>query len=106
MNLTKRDLLRALIALGAAAAAPAWAQSEAGLDLSGGRAIGDAYRAAHPGRAEALRRLIPQGLDRAALARLRGRVAADFAEGRVFVYQGWRLAETEARLFALLAGAP
>lgn len=106
MILTKRDFLRALIAVGAVAAAPAWAQSGAGLDLSGGRAIGDAYRAARPGRADALRRLIPTGVDRAALARLRGRVAADFATGRVFVYQGWRLAETEAQLFALLAGSP
>jgi hypothetical protein len=102
MNLSKRDLLRALIALGAVAAAPAWSQDAAGLDLSAGRAIGAAYRAAHGDRLEAARAILPQRVDDAALVRLKALAAADFREGRIFVYQGWRISETEARLFALL----
>ena len=105
MNLSKRDLLRALIALGAVAAAPAWSQDPSGLDLSGGRAIGAAYRAAHGDRLEPARALLPQRLDDAALMRLKARAAADFREGRMFVYEGWRLSETEAQLFALLTAS-
>ena len=104
MNLSKRDLLRALIALGAVAAAPAWSQDMAGLDLSAGRAIGAAYRAAHGDRLEPARTLLPGRLDDAALTQLRARAAADFREGRMFTYQGWRISETEAQLFALLTG--
>jgi hypothetical protein len=102
MTLNKRDLLRALLALGAVAAVPAWSQDAAGLDLSQGRAIGAAYRAAHGDRLAAARELLPQRLDDAGLIRLRSLAAADFREGRIFVYEGWRISETEARLFALL----
>ena len=105
MNLSKRDLLRALAAVGAVAAMPAWSQAGAGLDLSRGRAIGAAYRAMHGDRLEPARALLPQRLDDAALARLRARAAADFRDGRMFVYEGWRLSETEAQLFALLTVA-
>jgi hypothetical protein len=104
MTLSKRDLLFALTALGAGALSPAFAQSAA-LDLSAGRAIGEAYRAAHPEEGpEALRaQLIPSGLDAEALTRLRAAVAADFRAGSVFVFEGWRFSRTEGRLFALLA---
>jgi hypothetical protein len=103
MNLNKRDLLLALAALGAGAMIPAHAQTAAP-DLSAGRAIGEAYRAAYPGEGpEALRaELLPNGLDAEALARLKAAAAADFGSGAVFVYQGWRLSRTEGRLFALL----
>ena len=49
--------------------------------------------------------LAPNGLDGAAIARLRTLAAADFGAGRVFVHEGWRLSRTEGRLFALLAAA-
>ena len=103
MNLSKRDLLRALVALGAVVAAPAWSQAPAVLDLSAGRAIGAAYRAAHGDRLEQARALLAGRLDDAALVRLRARAADDFREGRMFVYEGWRISQTEAQLFALLA---
>jgi hypothetical protein len=105
MTLSKRDLLLALAALGASAALPAAAQTAP--DLSAGRAIGDAYRAANPSEDWAAVRaeLAPNGLDAAAIARLRGFAAADFGAGRVFIHEGWRLSRTEARLFALLAAA-
>ncbi|QGZ93328.1 hypothetical protein [Terricaulis silvestris] len=107
MSLNKRELLLALAALGAGAMLPAAAQQAGAPDLSAGRAIGDAYRAANAGedwgaiRAE----LAPSGLDAAAIARLRSLAAADFSAGRVFVHEGWRLSRTEGRLFALLAAA-
>jgi hypothetical protein len=102
MTLNKRDLLLALAALGAGAIIPAHAQTAAP-DLAAGRTIGEAYRAAYPGEGlEALRALLPNGLDAEALARLKAAAAADFGAGAVFVYQGWRLSRTEGRLFALL----
>ncbi|HYD88607.1 MAG TPA: hypothetical protein VEA80_14125 [Vitreimonas sp.] len=103
MSLNKRDVLRALAALTAGAAFPATAQTAAP-DLSAGRAIGAAYRAANPAvDFTALRReLLPRGFSSDAAAQLRQRVAADFRAARVFMFKGWRLSETEARLFALL----
>lgn len=107
MNLSKRELLLALTALGAGAILPAAAQTSAAPDLSAGRAIGEAYRAANPDEDWSTVRadLAPGGLDAAAIQRLRGLAAADFGAGRVFVHEGWRLSRTEARLFALLAAA-
>lgn len=107
MNLSKRDLLLALTALGAGAALPAAAQAVGEPDLSAGRAIGDAYRAANAGEDWAAVRaeLIPNRLDAAAITQLRALAAADFGAGRVFIHEGWRLSRTEARLFALLAAA-
>jgi hypothetical protein len=107
MSLSKRELLLALAALGAGAMLPAAAQEMGTPDLSAGRAIGEAYRAANPGEDWAAIRaeLAPRGLDGAAIARLRSLAAADFGAGRVFVHEGWRLSRTEARLFALLAAA-
>lgn len=105
MNPSKRDILLALAALGAGAASPALAQSGAApLDLSAGRAIGEAYIAANPSESlDALRfSLIPNGFGAEVLARLRTSVADDFRHGAIFSYQGWRLSRTEARLFALL----
>jgi hypothetical protein len=107
MKLNKRELLAALVALGAGAVAPAAVAQPAALDVSAGRAIGEAYLAAHPAeRLPALAaELLPAGLSDAALARLRAQAAADFGAGAVFVYEGWRLSRTEARLFALLTAA-
>lgn len=103
MSLSKRDVLLALAALAASAALPATAQTTA-IDLSAGRAIGQAYLAANPGAdLVALRRdLLPNGFDEAARQSLRARASADFRAARVFIFKGWRLSETEARLFALL----
>jgi hypothetical protein len=103
MSLSKRDVLLALAALGAGAAIPAAAQTPT-LDLSAGRAIGAAYLAAHPATdLNALRNeLLPNGFGSEAGARLRALAAADFRAANVFVFKGWRISETEARLFALL----
>lgn len=102
MTLSKRQILLALAAIGASAALPATAQQTSALDLSAGRAIGEAYLAANPGVDIAALRaaLLPTGFD--ASAHLRALVSADFRAARVFVFKGWRLSETEARLFALL----
>jgi hypothetical protein len=104
MKLNKRDLLLALAALSASAALPALAQSST-LDLSAGRDIGRAYLAANPNtNLEALRLdLLPAGFDAQAGSRLRTRASEDFREARIFIFKGWRLSETEARLFTLLA---
>jgi hypothetical protein len=103
MSLSKRDVLLALAALATSAAFPATAQSGTP-DLSAGRAIGQAYLAANPGADLAALRsdLLPRGFDAAAGQRLRARAAADFRAAHVFVFKGWRISETEARLFALL----
>jgi hypothetical protein len=47
--------------------------------------------------------LLPNGFDQEARSRLRARAAEDFRAARVFIFKGWRISETEARLFALLA---
>ena len=112
-TLNRRQLLIALGAIGAmgsdaqvgaALAADAPVQQVCTpLDLSKGREIGAAWRAANPGadllalRAE----LLPQGVCEQALEVLGKRARDDFRNGRIFVYRGWRLAQTEARLFAL-----
>ncbi len=103
MNPSKRDVLLALAALTTSAALPATAQTAAP-DLSGGRAIGQAYLSANPTPDLAALRndLLPNGFDANAAPRLRARAAADFRAARVFIFKGWRLSETEARLFALL----
>ena len=104
MSLSKRDVLLALAALGASAALPASAQTGTP-DFSGGRAIGQAYLAANPGADLAALRndLLPNGFSQEAAARLRARAADDFRAARVFIFKGWRISDTEARLFALLA---
>lgn len=103
MSLSKRDVLLALTALAAGAAVPAVAQTNAP-DLSAGRAIGQAYLAANPSvDLVALRSdLLPSGFNDSAVTHLRARAAEDFRAARVFIFKGWRLSETEARLFALL----
>jgi hypothetical protein len=107
MSLSKRDILFALAALAACAALPAAAQTAAVPDLAAGGAIGDAYRAAHPGAdLERLRNeLLRGGFSAETGQRLRARAAADFRAARVFIFKGWRLSETEAQLFALLTTA-
>jgi hypothetical protein len=79
-------------------------QGCAPLDLSKGQEIGAAWRAVNPGAdLQALRaELLPQGVCEQALEALGKRVRDDFRNGRIFVYRGWRLAETEGRLFALV----
>jgi hypothetical protein len=100
---TKRDILGALIFLAAGADARAAVAHQ--IDLSAGRAVGEAYLAARPeadvGALAA--QLLPSGFDDAALPRLRQRAADDFRSGRTFTHNGWILSETEAQLFALLA---
>lgn len=106
----RRDLLLALAALGsglAGAASAAAADPLAGIDAAAAAKVGAAWRAAHPGAtAKALeKRLFPDGrTDARALARLQAAVRSDFREGRVFMYRGWRLSDTEGALMALLAG--
>ena len=104
MSLSKRDVLLALAALAAGAPLAATAQTTA-LDLSAGRAIGEAYLAANPSAdLAALRQdLLPGSFDAQAAARLRARAAEDFRAARIFSFKGWRLSETEARLFAIVA---
>jgi|CXWL01.1.fsa_nt_gi hypothetical protein len=109
-QISKRDVLFALAALGLGAASTARAQNVdaiAGIDVSAGREIGEAYLAARPGgNVEMLRASrLPNGFNEGAIAGLRARVASDFQRGAVFVHKGWRLAETEAQLFALLTTA-
>ena len=93
-----------LMALAAIAAVPGTAG--AGLpqiDPEGARRIGQAYIAARGARLDAARlqaELMPRGWTTAAL---RARVAEDFRAGRLFVHRGWRLSDTEGRLFALAA---
>lgn len=104
---TRRDLLAALVAL---AATPALARAASadifvGLDKASVQRIGKAWRDLHPKAAatDLTARLFPAGRGPEALPRLRARVAADFRNGAVFVYRGWRLSDTEGALMALLS---
>lgn len=100
-TLTKRSLIAALIALGAA---PALAQSAD--PYAAGAEIGAAYLAAHPTDLTALRtEIAPNGVSEPAIASLRTRIADDFRNRRTFAYRGWIMARTEAQLFALLSAA-
>ena len=98
----RRQILAALAALGAGAAWGASAETLAGIDPAAAARIGRAYLAAHPGARDA-HELMPDGWSPAALHSLRGRVAEDFRRNRMFVHAGWRLSDTEGRLFALLS---
>ena len=109
--IARRDVLAALVALGAvpglaraAAPGPLWD----GPTPPGALRIGQAWLAEHPGAtATALaRRLTPGGWSPATLEKLRLRVAADFRNGRVFRYRGWRLSDTEGALLALTVLIP
>lgn len=102
-HLNKREILIALAVIASGGASAALAQGVCTApDLQAGREIGAAWLAANPGadpgalRAE----LLPDGICEDALDALSARVRADFRENRLFVYRGWRLAETEARIFA------
>jgi hypothetical protein len=99
--LGRREVLAALVAL--AAGGPALAALPE-VDAEGGRLVGRAYLAQHPGfdAGQARAELLADGWTSATLRR---RVAADFRAGRMFVHRGWRLSDTEGRLFALLAAA-
>ena len=101
--MNRRDILFALAALAAAPATPAAALPQ--VDPEGARRVGEAYLKGHPGldarRLQA--ELLPDGWTPQANVRLRARAAADFGAGRLFVHRGWRLSDTEGRLFALVA---
>ena len=106
-GLTKRHLLAALLALGAAPGL-ASAQGAGGplssVDIAGAKAIGAAYLQRHPGTAASLESaLFPKGWTADAVAALGSRVTADFRRGAQFEHEGWRLAQTEAQLMALLS---
>ncbi len=72
-------------------------------DHASARAIGRRYLRTHPASSElqVTRLLLRPGADRG--RRIRERIAADFAAGRVVILDGWVLAATEARLCALSA---
>jgi hypothetical protein len=103
-HLHRRHVLLALAAFATGTAAPAAASP---IDPEGARRIGQAYLDAHPGQRFDVQRLradlLPDGWTPAAAGRLRSRAARDFREGRLFVHLGWRLSDTEGRLFALAA---
>jgi len=105
--LDRRQVFLALAALTAAPGAPAAAPLQT--DPKGARLVGQAYLAQHPGRFDAGRLaadLMPHGWTPRMAARLKIRVARDFRENRLFVHRGWRLSDTEGRLFALAALTP
>lgn len=110
-RLARRDLLAALATLGIA---PGFALAAApntfwdGSPPAGALRIGQAWLAEHPGvdAAALARRLAPGGWSLPTLERLRLRIAADFRQGRVFRYRGWRLADTEGALLALTTLIP
>ena len=102
----RRDVLFAIAALAAAPATAAALLPE--LDTEGARRVGEAYLKGHPGLdAQRLQvELLPGGWSRGNAAKLRARAARDFREGRLFIHRGWRLSDTEGRLFALAALTP
>ena len=101
--MNRRDILFALAGLAAAPAAAAAALPQ--VDPEGAKLVGQAYLKGHPGlEAERLQaELLPNGWTPEANLKLRARVAKDFRDGRLFVHRGWRLSDTEGRLFALAA---
>ena len=103
-TLDRRHVLMVLAALGAGVATPA-AAALPQIDPEGAKRIGQAYLAGRNGldarRLQA--ELLPNGWSPAAGTKLRARAAADFKAGRLFVHRGWRLSDTEGRLFALAA---
>lgn len=111
MSLERRQLLAALLGLGVAGLAPAVGRTEQpsltppGADVAALERIGKAWLAAHPGESrQTLAARLPAGGWNATTARtLREQVASDFRAGRVFIHRGWRLADTEAAVCALLA---
>lgn len=105
LRLDRRDVLVALAAVGSGLAAPARAAGALQIDPEGAKRIGQAYIAGHAGLDAARLRaeLLPHDWTPAAAASLRARVAGDFRAGRLFVHRGWRLSDTEGRLFALTA---
>lgn len=99
----RRQVFLALAVIAGGASSVATASPLPGVDAAGAKAIGEAYLKAHPDAGDAKRlsaELLPSGWN---AGRLKTRVAADFQAGRVFVHRGWRLSDTEGRLFALAA---
>lgn len=107
--LNKRQLLSALVGMGAASAVgwapPARARDAlSGVDAASAADIGRAWLGRTSESRTALeRRLFPEGVSPAAIQRLGEAARADFDRGALFVHRGWRLSETEARICALLA---
>jgi len=102
-TLDRRAVLWTLAALAAGVATPAVAFPD--IDPEGARRVGAAYLAGHKGldAGRLADELLPDGWSQDAVAKLRARAAADFRAGRLFVHRGWRLSDTEGRLFALAA---
>jgi 1,6-anhydro-N-acetylmuramate kinase len=96
---TRRGLIACLAAVASGPALAAQPDGLPALDPAAAKRIGDAYLAAHP----ATRSVMERGVGSLNPSALRTRVAADFRAGRMFAYRGWRLSQTEARLFALYA---
>ena len=101
--MNRRDILFAIAAIAAAPATATAALPQ--IDPEGAKRVGEAYLKGRPGldakRLQA--ELLPGGWTPAATTKLRARAARDFREGRLFVHKGWRLSDTEGRLFALAA---
>ena len=95
--LTRRALIACLAAVASGPAVAATPSGLPALDPAAAKRIGDAWLVGHPTARAALER----SLGPLTLAALRPRAAVDFRAGRMFAYQGWRLSQTEARLFAL-----
>ncbi|RYG38329.1 MAG: hypothetical protein EON93_02230 [Burkholderiales bacterium] len=104
-KLQRRELLAFIAAAGGAAFVSAPAHAMPGIDQEGAIRIGEAYIRENPSvDHHALQReLLPNGWSATALAGLKHRVRADFRDGRMFVHRGWRISDTEGRLFALAA---
>ena len=104
-TLDRRHVLIALATLAAGAGVSTPAAALPQIDPEGARKVGQAYLAGN-GSLDARRlqaELLPDGWTAKAAERLRARAAADFRAGRLFVHRGWRISDTEGRLFALAA---
>lgn len=78
----------------------------ASLDQKQATKVGQAYLAG-PGAGQTIEKLQSDIFSRGwSLQRLKARVSDDFAKNRMFEYRGWRLSDTEGKLFAVIALAP
>lgn len=103
--LQRRELLAFIAALGGTVLGSAPAHAMPGVDQEGAVRIGEAYLRENPSldRQGLQRELLPNGWSANALAALKQRVSADFRDGRMLIHRGWRISDTEGRLFALAA---
>ena len=103
--LQRRELLVFIAALGGTVLVSAPAHAMPGVDQEGAVLIGEAFLRDNPGldRQRLQRELLPDGWSANAFSGLKQRVSADFRDGRMFIHRGWRISDTEGRLFALAA---